>query len=364
MSKIALAALFTLSTVLATAAPLPNGAIPLPAPRPEIVDTETTASVLKASVTTPASLELKAGLEALGDNDAAGARAIRDSIPRNTLDHHILTWAIAVSGLEGVPSDEIALAATELKGWPGLTSLRQLSERALFFENPAADKVLAAFGKSPPETAKGAIALIRALKVSGDTRRARAVAASSWRSLAMDDRDARIFLAEFDGLLDKTDHLRRMEMLLYRDQVSAAKPVSQKAEAQSLYRAWAAVIANPAKAAAAIAAVDRSWHDKPSYLYLRIRHLRELERNKEAAELLARMPRDRAALVDPDEWWIEARVISRGLYEKGNAKAAYGLAAAHLAESPEDFAEAEFHAGWYALRGLKDATTAAKHFAA
>ncbi|MCY0095804.1 lytic transglycosylase domain-containing protein [Hoeflea ulvae] len=367
MSKIALAALFTLSTALATlttAAPLPSGPVPLPVPKPGSISSETTAAVLKTNVTAPASHELKAGLEALGKGDAARARALRDAMPGNTLDQHILTWAIAVSGLEGVPSGEIARAATELKGWPGLTSLRQLSERALYFENPAAPKVLAAFGTSKPETAKGAIALIRALKASGDTKRARSLAAETWRTVNMDGRDARTFLSEFDSLLDKADHLRRMEMLLYRDHVNDAKALSQKAEAQSLYRAWAAVITNPAKAAGAIAAVDKSWHGRPSYLYLRIKHLRELERDKEAAALLAKMPRDPAALVDADEWWVETRVVSRGLYEKGDAKTAYRLAAAHLAQSPEEFAEAEFHAGWYALRGLKDASTAAKHFAA
>ncbi|WP_152599786.1 lytic transglycosylase domain-containing protein [Hoeflea sp. BAL378] len=370
MPKTALAALLVVSTVLATftaAAPLPTGAIPLPVPRPA-VSSETTGAVPKPSLISdaaqPASRELKAGLEALGNGDAAAARTIRDTMAGGTLDHHILTWAIALSGLKGVPSAEIAMAATELEGWPGLTSLRSLSERALYFENPPAAQVRAAFGDTRPETAKGAIVLIRALLETGDARRARALASSFWRTVAMDSGESRVFLTEFAALLDKKDHFRRMEMLLYDDHVNDAKPLADKAEAQSLYRAWTAVIRSPAKAAGAIAAVHPSWHNEPSYLYLRIRHLRELERNKEAAALLARMPRDPALLVDPDEWWVEARVISRGLYEDGDAKTAYKLAAAHLAQSPEEFAEAEFHAGWYALRGLKDAKTARKHFSA
>jgi soluble lytic murein transglycosylase len=39
------------------------------------------------------------------------------------------------------------------------------------------------------------------------------------------------------------------------------------------------------------------------------------------------------------------------------------VAAGHAAESATNAAEAEFHAGWYALRSLGDPTTAAKHFA-
>ncbi|WP_417416704.1 transglycosylase SLT domain-containing protein [Hoeflea sp.] len=368
MPKIALATLFALSTLAvgtATfAAPTPSGSVPLPVPRPDLAAPAAQPAATAATSTTPASRTLQSGLQALGDRDAGLARAIRDRMARDTLDRHILTWAIALSGLSEVPSAEIAAAANELKGWPGLKSLPRLYENALFHENPTAQQALAAFAGKQPETAKGIMTLVKALMESEDSKRARTIASSFWRTTNMDDRDAETFLREFDSLLDKADHFRRMEMLLYRDHVNDAKSVSRKAEAQSLYRAWTAVIRNPAKASGAIKAVDRSWHDTPAYLYLRIRQLRELDRNTEAAALLVRMPRDRDLLVDPDEWWVEARVVSRGLYEQGDAKGAYKLAAAHLAQSPEDVAEAEFHAGWYALRGLKDARTAARHFAA
>ena len=307
---------------------------------------------------------LRTGLQALAERNVAFAMSIRDAMPKGALDRHILTWAITLSGLDEVPSSEIASAKAELKGWPGLGGLPQLYERAIYFEAPPAQQVIAAFVDKEPETAKGVIVLARALMATGDARRARALVAGHWRTSLMSDKEADVFLGEFDSLLSKEDHFRRMETLLYRDHVNDAKEVARKAEAVSLYNAWSAVIRKPASASRAIAAVDRSWHDTPAYLYLRIRQLRELERNKEAAALLAKMPRDAAALVDPDEWWVEARIVSRGLYEDGNPKAAYKIAAAHLAQSPEEIAEAEFHAGWYALRGLKDAGTAARHFAA
>ena len=373
MQKTALAILLLLSsglvgvlgtTLTTTAASLPSGAIPLPSPRPATKNTETGPAAPAATLSAPASNALKSGLQALGNGNADLARSLRDSIPVNALDRHILTWTIVLSGLEAVPSSEISNAEAELKGWPGLAALPRLFERALYFEKPPAQTIIAAFKEKAPETTKGSIALIRALMTSGDAKSARTMATNAWRTQMMDDREADIFSNEFASLLTKDDHFRRMEMLLYRDHVNDAREISRKAEAQSLYRAWSTVIRSPAKADAAIEAVDKSWHATPAYLYLRIRHLRELERNKEAAALLAKMPRDRAALVDPDEWWVEARIISRGLYEDGDAKAAYKLASAHLAQSPEEIAEAEFHAGWYALRGLKDAKTAARHFSA
>jgi soluble lytic murein transglycosylase len=55
--------------------------------------------------------------------------------------------------------------------------------------------------------------------------------------------------------------------------------------------------------------------------------------------------------------------LSRELVDQGDMKTAYEIVAAHTAESAANAAEAEFHAGWYALRGLNDPITAARHFA-
>src|SRR5690606_8249790 len=59
----------------------------------------------------------------------------------------------------------------------------------------------------------------------------------------------------------------------------------------------------------------------------------------------------------------ERRVLSRELLDIGDPATAYKIAAAHSAESPAQAVDAEFHAGWYAFRGLGDARTGARHFA-
>ena len=108
MPKTALATLIVLSTALVgitSAAPLPSGSIPLPVPRPDAVTADTTSPTSRSTdATLPASRGLKSALQALGDRNTGLARAIRDALPRNTLDRHILTWAIALSGLVGVPA--------------------------------------------------------------------------------------------------------------------------------------------------------------------------------------------------------------------------------------------------------------------
>lgn len=321
-----------------------------------------TGSLPALSQIAPERGSLKTGLDALSDRDPSRAIAVRNGMKEATLDRHILTWAIAVSGQSGVPAREIAGAQRELTGWPGLDVLRAHSERALYREDPPSADVLTAFGKTNPETVEGSIILARAHLAQGNRAQAARIVRDVWFGEALDKATEDRIIKEFSGLLDTGDHKRRMDMLLYRGRTTQAERFSGLGKAQSLYRAFAAVIQRSSTAPARIKAVDPSWHKDPAYLFLRIENLRHQDRYEEAAKLLNEMPSDRSALISPGEWWVEQRIVSRGLYDQGDVAGAYRIAANHSAESATDIIEAEFHAGWYALRGLKDPAKAEVHF--
>ncbi|OLP55982.1 lytic transglycosylase [Rhizobium rhizosphaerae] len=305
---------------------------------------------------------LKDGLDAISARDAAKALALRNSLAEGSLDRHILTWALVRSGLNGIPSYEIAGAQRELAGWPGLAGLRAASERALYREAPSTRDVLAAFGSSPPETPEGTIVLSRALVANGEKTRAQTYLKRLWTQETLDVATENKILAEFPTLLTVLDHKRRMELLMYRGKQTQATRFADLGKAQSLYRAWVAMTRNAANADQLIAAVDSSWRKDPAYLFVRIERARKKDDYETAATLLASLPRERDALVDPGEWWVEQRIVSRGLLDEGKPRAAYRIAAQHVATDATDVVDAEFHAGWYALRGLKDGATAARHF--
>jgi soluble lytic murein transglycosylase len=305
---------------------------------------------------------LKTGLDALSSRDAARAIAIRNGLAADSLDRHILTWAIAVSGMKDVPSSEIATAQRELKGWPGVTAFRANSERALLRENPPTARVLAAFGKTQPETAEGAIILSRALMANGQSAEAAANIRRIWLREGMDKDLEDQILKEFSSFLTTSDHKARMDYLMYRSRISQAKRFADLGKAQSLYKAWAAVLQRSGNASALLNAVDKSWTGDPTFLFARIEYLRSQLKYPEAAKLLEQMPRDKAKLVNPGEWWNEQRIIARGLTDLGEFRQAYRIVANHAATSATDVADAEFHAGWYALRALNEPKAAEKHF--
>ena len=352
------------------ASQLPADGVPMPGQKPAMDVAMTTPD--EQSITgsiprptapePPASSELKTGLDALTAKNPAKALLIRNGMAGGSLNRHILTWAIATSGQPGVPSAEIAAASRELAGWPGLGMLRGNSERALYRENPPANEVLAAFGNTSPETPEGAVVLARALVAKGQSAQAAKFISRVWRNETLDKPFEDKILAEFSGLLTVADQKARMDYLLYRDRAAQAKRFGELGQAQSLYKARAAVIDRAANAGAILNAVDAKWRSDPGYLFARIEYMRRQDKYDEAASLLRQMPRDRSLLVNSGQWWDEQRIVSRGLMDQGEFRAAYNVVDASVATSPTDVGEAEFHAGWYALRGLQDGKTAAAHF--
>ncbi|MGU3574792.1 transglycosylase SLT domain-containing protein, partial [Brucellaceae bacterium C25G] len=334
-----------------------------PQQRPSTQDRIITSSVPRAGNPANVSGTLKAALDALDSKNGARTVAMKNNMAKGSLDRQILAWVIATSSADGITSADIAAAAGELQNWPAMGAIRNNSERALAKERLPAPQVIAAFGNSRPQTSEGMTTLARAYKASGNLAKARQLLAPWWADARLSQAEEQSILREFSDTLTREDHLARLIRSLYKGRMPSAAALAGPAQAQSLYQAYLAVSNNSKDAAQKVNAVDKSWHSHPSYLFIKARYLRRAERFNEAADIMIKAPKDAKTLVDPDAWWIERRVLSRELLDINNPKLAYRVAAAHAAESPIMAADAEFHAGWYALRSLNDPKTAAKHFA-
>lgn len=354
---------------LPTARPSADGPTPSLGPEKE-VEQASLAPAPAAAVTKQsredapegdASRALRAGLGALADGDIGEARASRDSLPADTLDRHILVWAIALSGNPTVPSAEIAQAARDLPGWPGMARLRANSERALYREKPSPKAVIDAFDGAPPQTYQGMLALARAYVDLGDRQTAGAVLAPFWSRETLEPGQEVSMIREFGKLIPKAAHCRRLERMLYVDRIRSAERVQGFCGRQTLVKAWAAVIRGQREAGKLLDAVPKAQRTA-GYFYAKARFLRRDGQFHNAAEAMLAAPTDPEKTIDADAWWTERRVLSRELLDLGDAKTAYRIAAAHEGGGPASAADAAFHAGWYALRGMHDPKAAARHF--
>ena len=320
------------------------------------------ASGTQANVT-PISGSLKDGLNALSKNDVQRALAIRAGMKAGTLDRKLLAWSLAVSGKEGLDARTISNIARDLHNWPAQDAMIRNIEKAMAREGLSSADVINSFSGRTPSTADGAMMLAKAYRAQARRNEARKIISRLWRNETLDRKKEQAVLASFSDLLTRDDHRYRMHRLFYRDRIRAAQRVAPKAEQVSLSKARAAAIRASSNAKSAILGVAPSSKTDLGYTFARIEYARRIENFPLATKLLKSAPRNTSKLVDPDEWWVERRIASRNELERGNPKTAYELASNHSAQSASAIIDAEFHAGWYALRFLNKPEVARKHFA-
>lgn len=347
---------------------LPRTNVPIPTPRPALsagsqfgaeavaaIAAVAAAQIEKALEASP----LRRGLDALAKGDTAAAMAARATLTAGSLDHEILSWAIALGG--GASSSQVLEARSELSDWPGTAALQRNLERALYRENAAPEAVLSALGTVPPTTYEGVVALGRARLASGDTGGARRLVAGYWHTARLEAPQEAAFLKQFGTLLTRADNRYRMERMLYAERVNAGERAARRCGMEQLAKAWGAMIRERRDAGRLLQAVPAAQRDA-GYHFAQAKYLRQHKKFREAAKVLLSAPPRPGPMVDADAWWIERRVLSRELLDIGEIESAYKVVAAHAAETPAMAADAEFHAGWYALTGLKDAARAIGHF--
>jgi len=247
--------------------------------------------------------------------------------------------------------------------WP-LASLRRHAEELASAESARPERAAAYFTEFPPTTAGGEIALADLLRAdparSGEAER---LARETWREADVSPAQEKRLLKNFGSTLTAADHIYRADRLMLREQAAAAGRAAALGgkDALALFRAQSD-LANGVGWAKVAARVPAALRDDPALLYWRIHSERHADHIAEAAKLMLSAPRDAAVLASPDDWWTERRLIARKLLDEKDYAGAYRLCAEHSASSNESRLEAEFHAGWIALRFLDDTALAAPHF--
>lgn len=305
---------------------------------------------------------LREGLDAyrhgdLAKGDAAAATA------KDPLVVTALEWtALRLKPLEAGPRRITRFIATH-PGWPATDWLRKHAELALYAAHAPAKTVIETFGASEPVTPAGRVALAKALLDEGETARANELARKVWREDRLNTSQEGVLRKNFGAALTTADSARRASRLAYDEQFSAALRAASLAGPDIV-----ALIQIRAAAERGIS-TDKSFADAPpsvkndaGLIFARIKHLLRHKKYAEAGALMLTAPRDPAAVVDGDAWWEERRNLARKLLDAGDALTAYKICDGHAAEANDKQIEAEFHAGWIALRYLDKPDLAAPHF--
>jgi len=328
-----------LSAIAPTAAPTPGPALPPPPAR----SSEAVILYNKGDA---------AGLAAL-------AQAVNDEATRSALE-----WA---SLRVNAHSSFAALAAflDAHPTWPSLGWIRDRQEADLAGQPEAPATVARFFAGEPPQTSAGKIAAARAAKAMGRNDEAARIIRALWRDGNFDALTEGVIMRDFGASLAKADHKYRADRLLYTPYLGAAARAAALAGPDVLALAGARIEAARAPMSAALLrAVPPALRNDPGLLFSRVQYARRAGRVYEAAVLLSLAPRDRAALISPDRWWSERKMVASALLDLDEPRLAFEVCDQTVRpETSEAEVDADFHAGWIALRFLNDAPTAAEKFA-
>jgi soluble lytic murein transglycosylase len=247
--------------------------------------------------------------------------------------------------------------------WPGQNLLRKRAELAALKES--SDHPILQFGKRfSPKTGKGRIRYGEALIASGKQKPGEDWIRRAWVNNSFDKRTSERFLKKHKAILRQEDHQARANRLLWhfeRQQATRMLKLLSKedrtvAQARiSLHRALKTAKADFAK-------VPQARILEPGLLYERVRWHRRKKENDDAVIWLKKLGADIG--LAPHKWWTERHILIRRALNKNFNQQAFELARAHRQKrGKSSYAEAEWMAGWIALRFLQDPNAAFVHFA-
>ncbi|WP_181905121.1 lytic transglycosylase domain-containing protein [Aestuariispira insulae] len=245
--------------------------------------------------------------------------------------------------------------------WPLLTSLQRNAEQQITEKTPR-KLLLGWFTNNPPVSARGMLHYANALIQIGRQQDAKALIRTSWVKMDLTTTDEKTLRARHRKWISAEDNLARLERLLWEGKTRAA--LRQARLVSKDYRALAEARVTLRRMGygvdRAVNRVPAKLKNHPGLVYERLRWRVRKDRYPDAIDLVLNSRADESAY--PHLWWRQRSILARWALKEGRISQAYRLAAGHAAKGGYAFADAEWTAGWIALRFLRDPSMALGHF--
>ena len=244
--------------------------------------------------------------------------------------------------------------------WPRRGTLRRRAEEVLGSAT-SSKTALHWFNTYPPLTTDGKIRHIEALIASGNKTKARTLIRKTWVGANFGRAQEKKFRKRYRKFPSKADHTARLDRLLWDGQITRARRMIPRVDDATQKLAMARISLRAFRGGVDwhIQQVPASLRNNPGLVYERSRWRRRKGLDNGAYELLKSVPPDAPFA---SKWWVERSIIARRLLAKGHISEAYRLAKANGLSTGARFVEAEWLAGWIALRHLEEPKTALTHF--
>ncbi|MFT6072632.1 MAG: soluble lytic murein transglycosylase [Alphaproteobacteria bacterium] len=219
------------------------------------------------------------------------------------------------------------------------------------------------FTKYHPVSTQGRLTEIDYLMQTKQTTQAKSLLKLLWHSKNLSGGQQEKILSAHHQFLSRQDHSKRITYLLDNSHYSKAKSLlkyAYKTDAlkydlrYKLNKRHRLALANYKKSSSPIkqdAGVLRSL----------VYYYRKKDQELNAINVMKNLTRKQSQN-NPIAWYQSRAILSRVAFKRGLKKAAYTIIANNFLESGGKYVEAEFYAGWLALRHFRENNIALKHF--
>ena len=303
------------------------------------------------------SAALTSALKAIDDGRFADASASVANF-NNKLLIRVVEWqALRVAPKTEAPFQEYVDLLRDTADWPEPEVLRRQAEDRITAATPAG-VVWKYFADNPPLTSAGHLRRLEAAQAVSpkDVQR---LASESWRTATFKPADEQEFLNKYGISLTPDDNIARFDRIMREGRPQVAKDIVAKLPPayQPLANARLAMATRAADTVQILRGVAPAELDTPAIRLERLQWLRRTGNLGEAKSMLAA-----PASGQTEGWLSEQQQVARDLLAGGHPADAYAVIVQHGQTRGLAFAEAEFLAGWIALRHLKKPADGIKHF--
>lgn len=283
---------------------------------------------------------------------------------RSEIVRDLIAWRRASAGPPGMGFDEISAVLDRLSDWPDTRRMQVRAEEIINLSALNHEQRIAWLEAHGPISGPGRVALARSLRATGQEKDAIKTIRAAWHGNTLDRDLTNDVLRWFGDVLTQEDHRKRTDFLLWTGQRSAASRMKPHltADWRALVDARIYLQARRRGVDRAIDAVPSHLQSHPGLLHDRAKWRRQRGRQDDATPLLVGIDGADVPLAGRHRLWDERNIALRRTLRDSEYSTAYALAAPHGLEEGVDFAEAEWLAGWIALRMKNDSDRALGHF--
>lgn len=328
---------------------------------------------LAISSAVPAAAWAASGSTAAGPRDQAIAAQAFEALDRGSLSkaedladgasdklaYKILRWIDLQRPLSGHSFAEISEFIDANPEWPHQNALKSRAEEGI--ANVPDATLKSWFERHKPVTPLARLKEADFLTADGKTEAARQEIRDVWINGDFSGPDEQLILSRYSEVVRPEDMIRRLDRLLWDGKTGDAERMLPRVPEDWRQLADARMkLAASAKGgeAAIIARVPASLQNDPGLLFERMRWRRRADSEDGALQIME----NAKELGRPEAWWPERQILARHLLQQNDPARAYKLIATHGLKEGPALADAEFTAGWIALRFFKNPQQAYGHF--